>query len=211
MPRLLSRANSRRHLTFLGAVATALASLTVLHAAQNAGSETSRMQAAAADAMQRKIDFIKSNADAASVDQRPTVFTQSEINAYFADHRVRTPDGVKAARFVLGRAQVTAYARIDFDQITEPARSRNPLLSIFSGTHDVQVLCDASGSGGMTHVNIRSVMLDGVSIPRMALQMFIEKWVNPKYPTIRLDGDYKLPARIDTVTIEQRSGIVTQK
>jgi len=84
-------------------------------------------------------------------------------------------------------------------------------LAIFSGTHDVQVVADASGSGGMTHVNVRSVMLDSVSIPRMALEMFIEKWVNPKYPTISLDGDYKLPAKIDIVNIEERRGIVTQK
>ena len=63
----------------------------------------------------------------------------------------------------------------------------------------------------MTHVNVRSVMLDSVSIPKMALEMFIEKWVNPKYPTIRLDGDYKLPAKIDIVTIEERRGIITQK
>jgi len=169
------------------------------------------MQTAAADSMQRKIDFIKSNANAANVDQRPTMFTQNEINAYFAERRVKMPDGVKTVRFVLTPGTVTAYARVDFDEITAKSRSRNPLLSLFSGTHDVQVTCDASGSGGMTHVNVRSVMLDGVSIPRMALQMFIEKWVNPKYPSVQLDGDYKLPARMDTVTIVERRGIVTQK
>lgn len=169
------------------------------------------MQSAAADAMQRKIDFIKTNRDAARVDQRPTEFLQTEINAYFAERRVKMPDGVKSVRFVLTQGTVTAYARVDFDEITASARSRHPLLAIFSGTHDVQVVADASGSGGMTHVNVRSVMLDAVSIPRMALEMFIEKWVNPKYPTIKLDGDYKLPAKIDIVTIEERRGVVTQK
>ena len=63
----------------------------------------------------------------------------------------------------------------------------------------------------MTLVNVRSVVLDGVSIPKMVLEMFIEKWVNPKYPSIKLDGEYKLPARIDTVKIEERRGVVTQK
>ena len=189
----------------------AFAALTVCVTAQIAGSETSRMQSAAADAMQRKIDFIKANSDAATVDQRPTEFLQTEINAYFAERRVKMPDGVKSVRFVLTPGTVTAFARVDFDEITASARSRHPLLAIFSGVHDVQVVADASGSGGMTHVNVRSVMLDSVSIPRMALQMFIEKWVNPKYPTIKLDGDYKLPAKIDIVTIEERRGVVTQK
>jgi hypothetical protein len=210
MPKQPNSANSRRGLIFLSLIAVVLTA-PALRAAQSAGSETSRMQIAAADAMQRKVDFIKSNAEAATIDQRPTIFSQTEINAYFAEHRVRTPDGVKAVRFVLTQRQVTAYARIDFDKITASARSQHPLLAIFSGTHDVEVVADASGSGGRTRVNVRTVMLDGVSIPRIALQMFIEKWVNPKYPTIRLDGDYKLPARMDTVTIEERRGVVTQK
>ena len=55
------------------------------------------------------------------------------------------PDGVKAVRFVLTPGTVTAYTRVDFDEITAKARSRNPLLAIFSGTHDVQVVAEASG------------------------------------------------------------------
>jgi hypothetical protein len=180
--------------------------------AQNAGSETSRMQAAAADAMQRKIDFIKANAEGKRIDPRPTTFTQNEINAYFAERRVpKMPDGVKSARFVLTPGTVTAYARIDFDEITKNARSRNPLLSIFSGEHDVEVVADASGKNGMTQVVVRSVVLDGLSIPKMALEMFIERWVNPKYPNIKLDGEYKLPTRLDTVSVQERLGVVTQK
>jgi len=161
--------------------------------------------------MQRKIDFIKANADASRIDPRPTNFSQSEINAYFAERRVKMPDGVKSVRFVLTPGTVTAYTTVDFDEITAKARSHNPLLAIFSGTHDVQVVADAISEGGMTHVIVRSVVLDGVSIPHMALEMFIERWVNPKYPSIRLDGEYKLPARIDTVAIRARQGVVTQK
>jgi hypothetical protein len=180
--------------------------------AQTAGSETSRMQSAAADAMQRKIDFIKANAGAQRIDPRPTQFTQNEINAYFAERRIpKMPEGVKSVRFALTPGTVTAYARIDFDEITKNARSRNPLLSIFSGEHDVQVVADANGANGMTHVVVRSVVLDGLTIPKMALEMFIERWVNPKYPNIKLDGEYKLPARLDSVKIEERAGVVTQK
>jgi 3-deoxy-D-manno-octulosonic acid (KDO) 8-phosphate synthase len=106
---------------------------------------------------------------------------------------------------------VTAYTHVDFDEITASSRSRHPLLAIFSGTHDVQVVADATGSNGMTRVNVQSVSLDGVSIPHMALEMFIERWVNPKYPSVKLDGEYKLPAHLDTVRIESRQGVVTQK
>lgn len=169
------------------------------------------MQKAAADSMQRKIDFIEANGKASRIDPRPTVFTQNEINAYFAERRVKMPDGVKSVRFDLSPGVVTAYTHVDFDEITASSRSRHPLLAIFSGTHDVQVVAEAEGSGGMTRVRVRSVSLDGVSIPHMALEMFIERWVNPKYPSIKMDGEYKLPARLDTVRIEARQGIVTQK
>ena len=169
------------------------------------------MQSAAADSMQKKIDFLKSNAEAKRIDPRPTDFSQNEINAYFAERRVKMPDGVKSVRFVLTLGTVTAYTRVDFDEITASSRSRHPLMAIFTGTHDVQVVADAEGQGGMVHVTVRSVVLDGVSIPHMALEMFIEKWVNPKYPTIKLDGEYRLPVRMDTTKVEQRLGVVTQK
>ena len=169
------------------------------------------MQTAAADAMQRKIDYIKSNADAPSVDRRPVTFLQTEINAYFEQRRLKMPDGVRSVRFVLRPGEVTAYTRVDFDEITKNASSRHPLLMIFSGTHDVEVVAEASGTGGVTRVNVKSVVLDGLPIPRSALEMFIEKWVNPKYPSVQLDGDYKLPARLDTVAIQDRQGVVTQK
>lgn len=206
-----SNQTSRRNLAYSCVVLALLAVLPALRGAQTAGSETTRMQKAAADSMQRKIDFIEANGKASRIDPRPTVFTQNEINAYFAERRVKMPDGVKSVRFELVPGVVTAYTHVDFDEITESSRSRHPLLAIFSGTHDVQVVAEAEGSGGMTHVNVRSVSLDGVSIPHMALEMFIVRWVNPKYPSIKMDGEYKLPARLDTVHIEARQGIVTQK
>ncbi|MCU1285731.1 MAG: hypothetical protein JWO13_2081 [Acidobacteriales bacterium] len=180
-------------------------------AIQTAGSETTRVQIEAADSMQRKVDFLKRNATLTPADPRPTVFSQTEINAYFAQRRVPMPEGVKSVTFTLETGEVTARTHVDFDELTAKARSNNPLLAIFSGTHDVQVVATADGSEGTAHVSVKSVALDGVGIPRMALEMFIERFVNPKFPTVRLDGDYKLPVRIDTVQIGHRTGTVTQK
>ena len=179
--------------------------------AQVAGSETTRVETAAADSMQRKIDFLKRNATITPADPRPTVFLQTEINSYFAQHRVKLPEGIMSVNFNLAPETVTAKTRVDFDQLTANQRSYNPLLAIFSGVHDVQVVAIASGTGGIAKVYVRSVTLDGVSVPRMALDMFVHRFVNPKYPSISLDGEYKLPVRIDTVTIGDRRGTVTQR
>jgi hypothetical protein len=178
---------------------------------QNAGSETTRVEIAAADSMQRKIDYLKRNATITPPDPRPTIFLQTEINSYFAQHRVKLPEGIMSVNFNLAPETVTAKTRVDFDQLTANRGSYNPLLAIFSGVHDVQVIAIASGKDGSANVYVRSVTLDGVSVPRMALDMFVHRFVNPKYPSISLDGEYKLPVRIDTVTIGDRRGTVTQK
>jgi hypothetical protein len=178
---------------------------------QTAASETTRVEIAAADSMQRKIDFLKRNATITPADPRPTIFSQTEINAYFAQRRVKLPEGVMSVNFNLSPGIVTAITRVDFDELTANKRGYNPLLAIFSGVHDVQVVASASGRAGTASVYVRSVTLDGVSVPRMALEMFIRRFVNPKYPSVSLDGEYHLPVRIDTVVIGDRRGTVTQK
>jgi hypothetical protein len=178
---------------------------------QNAGSEATRVEIAAADSMQRKIDYLQRNATITPPDPRPTVFLQTEINSYFAQHRVKLPEGIMSVIFNLAPETVTAKTRVDFDQLTANRRSYNPLLAVFSGVHDVQVVAVASGKDRIANVFVRSVTLDGVSVPRMALDMFVRRFVNPKYPNISLDGEYKLPVRIDTVSIGDRRGTVTQR
>jgi hypothetical protein len=178
---------------------------------QQAASETTRVEIAAADLMQRKIDYLKRNATITPPDPRPTMFSQTEINAYFSQHRVKLPEGIMSVSFNLAPETVNATTRVDFDQLTANRRSYNPLLAVFSGVHNVQVVAIASGKQGVANVYVRSVTLDGVSVPRMALELFIHRFVNPKYPSISLDGEYKLPVRIDTVAIGDHRGTVMQR
>ncbi len=169
------------------------------------------MEHAAADAMQRKIDYVQQNGRAARPNSRPTVFLQSEINAYFQERRVKMPEGVRSVVWTLTPQTATARTRVDFDQITASRQSQNPLLAIFSGIHDVEVVARATASNGIAHIRVESASIDGVNIPRRILQMFIERWVQPKYPSVDLENDYKLPARIDSVLIQDRKAIITQR
>jgi hypothetical protein len=183
-----------------------------LQESQTAGSETSRVEIAAADSMQRKIDYLKRNATITPADPRPTIFSQTEINAYFAQRRVKMPDGVKSVVFNLSPGEVAAKTLVDFDELTANARSHNPLLAIFNGVHNVDAVARVVSSGnGVVSVSVQSVSLDGMEIPRMALDLFIQRFVNPKFPSVRLDGEYKLPVRINTVKVDRRTGTVTQK
>lgn len=167
---------------------------------------------AAADSFQDKVEHIKTNATSTKVDEKPTNFSQEEINAYFSERRLKMPEGVKTVTFDLKAGQVTAFTRVDFEQIRKERQSMNPLLAIFDGIHDCKVVAFTESAGpGQVHVRVESVEIDGLSVPRMALEMFMKHYVNPKYPNIGLDNDYKLPARIDSAVIGAQVGTIVQK
>jgi hypothetical protein len=193
-----------------GAIAVLL--ITLASAQQRPpASSTQAMYNAATASAEAKLEHIEENARRNPPDQRPTVLTEREINAYVASGRVQLPTGVRAVRFTGQNGVVSATARVDFDAITAQSRSSHPLLSLFSGMHDVHAAAHASGSGRQGRVHIDSIDIDGVSVPRMALQYFLDRYVRPKHPEVGMDSVFALPERIDTATIGDHQLILTQK
>lgn len=165
----------------------------------------------AVDSMQRKLDRIQSNGEQAHPRPLTTVMTEQEINAYVASGRVRLPKGVQSLRFSGQPGVIDSWARVDFDQLTAGQRSANPLLSMFSGVHDVAVTAHGSGSAGVGNVHIDSVALDGVAIPDFALETFVNHYIKPKYPNLGIDNRFQLPDKIDTAVVGNHELTVTQK
>jgi hypothetical protein len=132
--------------------------------------------------MERKLQHIENNSAAAHPDPAPTVFTEVEVNAYLASGGVILPQGVQSVHLQGQSGVVTATTRVDFDRLKAGQNSSNPLLSIFSGVHDVVVNADAHGAGGQGFVHVNSVSIDDVDVPRLVLQLFVEKYLQPKYP-----------------------------
>jgi hypothetical protein len=163
------------------------------------------------DSMQAKLDHIQQNAQLAHPDQAPTVMTEEEVNDYIASGRIVLPQGVKTLRMEGRTGVVTALLNVDFDEIRAGQNSANPMLSIFSGQHDVRVEADAAGHGGQGQVHVREVTIDGFSVPRMALEYFVSKYITPKYPNVGLDSKFQLPDKIDLATVGYHKLTVTQK
>jgi hypothetical protein len=161
--------------------------------------------------MERKLNRIEANGRSAHPDQTPTVFTEPEVNAYLASDNVRLPAGVQSVKLEGEAGVITGRARVDFDRIREGTHSSNPLLSIFSGIHDVVVVAHAHGAGGRGQVHVDSVSIDNIEVPRFVLQLFVEKFLQPKYPELGLDSQFRLPDRIDTATVGRHELIATQK
>ena len=106
---------------------------------------------------------------------------------------------------------IIGTARVDFDQLKAGKNSYNPLLSIFSGLHDVVVTSHASGAKGEGLVHVDSVSLDGVDVPQFVLELFVEKYLKPKYPDIGMDSRFALPARVDSAVIGLHKVTLTQQ
>jgi len=161
--------------------------------------------------MDRKLRHIEANGGAAHPDQTPTVFTEKEVNAYVASGNVKLPAGVQSLKLVGAPGVITGTAHVDFDRVREGVHSSNPLLSIFSGLHEVVVVTHAHGAGRRGYVHVDSVSLDGVEVPNFVLELFVEKFLTPKYPEIGIDSKFALPNCIDTATVGLHQLSVTQK
>jgi hypothetical protein len=160
---------------------------------------------------ERKLQHIQSNGAQGRPDPSPTEFSEQEINAYFASGNVQLPAGVRSVVFQEQPGIVIGTARVDFDQLKAGKNSYNPLLSVFSGLHDVVVTTHAYGAKREGLVHVDSVSLDGVDVPQFVLELFVEKYLKPKYPNIGLDSRFALPARVDSATVGLHRVTVTQQ
>ena len=86
------------------------------------------------------------------------------------------------------------------------------MAALFTGVHEVSVETRASGSGGTGLVRVEWVAIDGLKVPRMAMQFLVDYYLRPKYgPSIGLDSRFALPAHIDTAMVGNNEVTVTQR
>ncbi len=161
--------------------------------------------------MDSKLAYLHSNSLRAHPDPKPTIFTEQEINSFIAGGGLTLPAGVKSVRFEGQPGVITAYAKVDFDQVRAGSRSMNPLLSVFSGIHDVVVVAHGEAEHGEAIVHIDSVSLDGVEVPNFLLALFAQKFIAPKHPNLGVDSRFELPERIDSATVGVHLLTVRQK
>jgi hypothetical protein len=188
--------------------ATATQSKAVERAA--ASTEPAAIKAEAARCAE-KLDYLLKNGAVAHPKQRPTIITEAEINAYLASGRVTIPEGVKNIHLHSAPGVVTSDLLVDFDQLASARHSSNLLLSLFSGTHAVQVVSHAHAAAGVAHTHIDSVLMDQKEVPRFLLQLYVDKFLKPRYPQASLDPEFKLPSRIQTATVGLEKITFTQK
>ncbi len=176
-----------------------------------AASHTQAARDAAAHSAQRKFDHIEQNGKLAHPDPTPTVLTEHEINAWFSSGQADLPAGVRHLQLQADPGVIHGTADVDFDQVTGGRYSANPLMSLFSGVHQVTADAHAEGVNGIGQVHIDSVSLDGVAVPRVALEYFVDRYIHPKYPDLGIDSTFKLPSKIDRADVGSHEVTVVQR
>jgi len=166
---------------------------------------------APAQHFQSKLDFLERNAKSNPVQRRSTQINADEVNAWFREGAYKLPQGVQKVVFHSQPDTIQANATVDFDAVKEGRRNLNPLLSVFSGVHDVEVTANASAQNGQGHLTIQAVSIDGVGVPHLALELFVNKYVTPKYPNVGLENNFQMPDRIDTATVGNDNALLTQR
>jgi hypothetical protein len=160
---------------------------------------------------EQKLDHIEANGRSPHPDHTPTIVTEREVNAYLMSDNLRLPAGVESVNLEGQDGVITGKAQVDFDRIREGTHSSNPLLSVFTGVHNAVVVARAHGHGGTGYVHLDSLSLDDFEVPRFVLRLFIQKFLQPKYPEIDLDSQFALPDRIDTASVGEHELTITQK
>jgi hypothetical protein len=160
--------------------------------------------------MEKKIAILEAGPQNAS---QTVNLTQDELNAFLNEGGVQLPNGVSNVKFDLRPAVVHATSEVNFDQLSEGhGGGGNPIFSaLFSGTHDVEAEAQASGTNGEGTITIQSVKLDGVQVPKSALEYLIQHYVKPKYPQAGMTSTFELPAKIDTAVVQQGQVELVQK
>lgn len=191
-----------------------IAVLCLVLAAQQSGvpaaSATQARYNAQVDSTQRKFDYVRQNGAKKNPDPKPTIINQNELNTWLASPNADLPKGVEKLQLSGDSGRIHAVATVDFDKITAGNTSRNPLLMLFSGTHQVEADARGEGANGIGKVHITSVSIDGVNVPKMAMQYFVDRYIKPKYPNLGIDSRFNLPYKINTAEVGQQQLTIVQ-
>lgn len=161
---------------------------------------------------ERKFAWLSENGKTPNPSTRPTVLTAEEWNAYLNQGGVKLPDGLSNARISSQPAVAHGDADVDFDRLTANRTRSNPLLALFTGTHHVTAIAHVFAAKGVSSVHVESVMFDGITVPRIALVYFADRYLRPKYGNaVGLDSTFHLPSRIDTAILGSDQVTITQR
>ena len=140
------------------------------------------------------------------------MLTAAEWNAYLNEGGVKLPEGISHLRILSEAGVAHGEAEVDFDQLSAGRTRQSFLLALFTGKHSVEATAHLSAANGIGHVHVESVYFDGVQIPRLALEFFASRILQPRYGrNIGVDSSFPLHHRIDPAMVGEDEVTITQR
>lgn len=173
-------------------------------AAARAGSNGAEVavSAKAAEAAAEKLRQIReasSNRTAGSLTQ----FSEEEVNSYLAlELASRYPSGISdvQVRFLPGR--ILGTSQVDFAKLKAAHRTSGGMADyLFWGIHTLSVEGGFSAIDGVGQFDLESVSLDGFTLPQRLVDLLIETFLKPRFPSLALNRPFRLPYSIDRVQV----------
>jgi len=140
------------------------------------------------------------------------VLTEDELNSYLRyDLAAFLPKGVRNPKVRLLRDTGVFRARIDLDRLPPPETEglSGALWGLLlQGERDVQVTCRCTASKGMGLVEIESVEVDGVELPRTVVDWLVSHVSESSFlPGYRAGDPFPLPHNLRDIRLENRRAV----
>jgi len=168
------------------------------------------------DRLQKKIDEIARNGNAAPVAAKKTPFSEAEANSYLAFNlKEKIPQGLTQPQLaMLGSGQLAGRVVMDIDEFKRKRKSRGFIdpLNYVSGKVPITARGALRTQNGEGRFTLASAEIHGVPLPKPILQELVTYFSrthdNPR--GFDMDKPFNLPANIREVVINTGEAIVFQ-
>ena len=145
---------------------------------------------------------------------RQVRITEAEANSYLHYQIApKYPAGLSNVRLQFQPDRLQGSADVDFNQLGKTLRRPpNPFLDyLFQGVRVLEVEGDFSSSDGIGQFHLKTVSLDGVTLPPVVVDFLIESYLKARFPNAAIDQPFPLPYSLEKVTVEGESCLMIGK
>lgn len=142
---------------------------------------------AASKSLETKLQILEGTSPPASGSYPAVIITEYEANSYLKVHSGEfLPKGVGTPSLSIQPELATASADVDFDELSRTYPNPNDmgpkiLAAMFHGTQRVTVTANVQSDDAGVHVQIQSVVVGSMNVPKWLVDYVIQNVLQPRY------------------------------
>lgn len=139
------------------------------------------------------------------------VLSETEVNSFLKyNYSKRMPEGVHSVRVKFQESSVVVNALVDFSRSQDLDKLPGFTLwkFLFDGEREITANCGYRSADGYGSLYLKSVEIDGKTIPQLIIDWLITSYVNPQIPNFTLGKKVDFPENIRHIHTEIGRAIV---